>query len=244
MAIKINDIYNAIKGLEKNHDYSFYWKGNANSFSFLKVEADTGRILFRRNVIKDDITDSKQVTVSSRNIEKLASKIRPYVPFQIDVIVGASGNWRSLFESALAHTPNFFVCHINDQRRLIYAPNHEHATGSVEVASASKLQEFSKLSNYNDYRYFIENCYPFDNCYLAFMNGLIRVMNIIRKVDTTYNSIYDINDPDNYKAILAQVLNDYPGDLDEQSQDSRFNLYQIACSYLLYLKAKVNYAYY
>jgi hypothetical protein len=69
-------------------------------------------------------------------------------------------------------------------------------------------------------------------------------MNIIRKVDTTYNSIYDINDPDNYKAVLAQVLNDYSGDLDEQSQDSRFNLYQIACSYLLYLKAKVNYAYY
>jgi type II restriction enzyme len=66
------------------------------------------------------------VTISSSMLWRVANAIEEGLPFQIDRIVGASYNARSLLEALLARTPEFYVCR----------PGRIHRRGGVETVEA------------------------------------------------------------------------------------------------------------
>lgn len=184
------------------------------------------------------------MSVTTRNLEKLVSKIRPYVPFSIDVVVGASGNWRSLFESALALTPNFFLCHVNKQRRLIYAPEHTHEVGFCETLTPLKFDEFNKQARFYDFKFFLENCYPFENCYQPFMNACAKMPKLFRKATSHYFSLFECDDLDALKQVLSHLNAEKPNLLMEPTSDFRFTMGDVLKAYILFLRAKENYSFY
>lgn len=239
MAIKINDIYRAVNTLAKNTQYTFANVSNKNTFSFIHADKTKGILFHRLN--NDEI---QKVTVTIRNLQKLCDKIRPYVPFSIDVVVGASGNWRSLFESALALTPNFFLCYINSQRRLIYAPDHTHTLGDYEILTPQKYSEFSKQSHFYDYKFFIDNCYPFEGCLQSFLNAFVRMPRIIRNVEPDFTSLFDYDDSSYITSIFERLNTEYPTEMSEIISGCNVSFSDVLKSYILFLNAKNNYSFY
>ena len=239
MAIKINDLYRAVNSLVKNAEYTFANSSNKNTFSLIHADKRKG-ILFHR--FNND--ETQKVAVTTRNLQKLCDKIRPYVPFSIDVVVGASGNWRSLFESALALTPNFFICYINSQRRLIYAPDDSHEIGVYEILTPQKFSEFYKQSHFYDYKFFIDNCYPLDDCFQNFLNAFVRMPRIIRNVDPDFTSLFDYDDPSYISSIFEKLNTDYPTEMSASISGINVSYSDVLKSYILFLNAKSNYSYY
>ncbi len=223
MAIKINDLYRAVNSLAKNAQYTFANASNKNTFSLIHADRTKG-ILFHR--FNND--ETQKVVVTTRNLQKLCDKIRPYVPFSIDVVVGASGNWRSLFESALALTPYFFICYINSQRRLIYAPDDAHEVGVYEILTPQKFSEFSKQSHFYDYKFFIDNCYPLEGC----------------NVEPDFTSLFDYDDPLYIAIILERLNSEYPTDMSMHISGCNVSFSDALKSYILFLNAKNNYSFY
>lgn len=239
MAIKINDLYRAVNSLAKNAQYTFANASNKNTFSLIHADRTKG-ILFHR--FNND--ETQKVVVTTRNLQKLCDKIRPYVPFSIDVVVGASGNWRSLFESALALTPDFFICYINSQRRLIYAPDDAHEVGVYEILTPQKFSEFSKQSHFYDYKFFIDNCYPLERCLQSFLNAFVRMLRIIRNVEPDFTSLFDYDDPLYIAIILERLNSEYPTDMSMHISGCNVSFSDALKSYILFLNAKNNYSFY
>ena len=239
MAIKINDLYRAVNSLAKNAQYTFANASNKNTFSLIHADRTKG-ILFHR--FNND--ETQKVVVTTRNLQKLCDKIRPYVPFSIDVVVGASGNWRSLFESALALTPYFFICYINSQRRLIYAPHDAHEVGVYEILTPQKFSEFSKQSHLYDYKFFIDNCYPLEGCLQSFLNAFVRMLRIIRNVEPDFTSLFDYDDPLYIAIILERLNSEYPTDMSMHISGCNVSFSDALKSYILFLNAKNNYSFY
>ncbi len=237
----INDLFKQINLLSKEKTYTFRNKSNRNEFKYVKRDINKHALYFLR--VQGERTSL--VSVSERNLLKIAEKVRPYVPFQIDVIVGASGNWRSLFESALAYTPQFYACTLNNQRHLIWAPEHPHELNVLSEADVATLKVFSKQSRYNDFKYYMDNCYAFDNCYELFKNGLTTLLTIFRQYDSELYSIYDISEVDRLKELInkAETLasQNFHAPLHENKS---FCLYDIAIAYQKFLVAKKYFAYY
>ena len=239
MAIKINEIYRAVNSLAKNIQYTFANASNKNTFSLIHADKTKGVLFHRFNS-----DETQKVVVTTRNLQKLSEKIRPYVPFSIDVVVGASGNWRSLFESALALTPNFFMCYINSQRRLIYAPDHSHDVGVYEILTPQKFLEFSKQSHFYDYKFFIDNCYPLEGCLQSFLNAFVRMPRIIRNVEPDFTSLFDYDDPLYISIILEKLNSEYPTDMSMHISGFNVSFSEVLKSYILFLNAKNNYSFY
>ena len=237
----INDLTRQISQLSRDQEYSFCNTNNHNTFKYVRRDNTTHALHFVR--IQDG--ETSQVTVSERNLEKIANKVRAYVPFQIDVIVGASGNWRSLFESALAYTPQFYACKINRQRHLIWAPDHPHDLNTLCNADENLLIVFKKQSRFYDFQYFIDSCYPFDNCYEDFKNGLTDLLRLIRGVDESIFSVYDIADKDKMTDIINRIdSHSYVDFHTPISNNPHFCLYDIAKAYRNFLNAKDYFAFY
>lgn len=112
-----------------------------------RVDLPEGPIHIKRcNPSKGETFDSKKaVPISSQMIWRLANAITPNQPINVDRILGASYNTRSVLESLLAHTPQFYFCYpgriesINSNtaikrghKHLIWRPDSPHDSGVVQ----------------------------------------------------------------------------------------------------------------
>jgi type II restriction enzyme len=85
---------------------------------------------------------AKEESLSIALLWRIANAVSAGIPFNIERIVGASYNGRSVLESLLAHSPQFYFCYpgrieINNSttgikkghKHLIWNPDHPHAVG-------------------------------------------------------------------------------------------------------------------
>lgn len=106
----------------------------------------------------------KTVSISSQMIWRLANAIRSNQPINVDRILGASYNTRSVLEALLAHTPQFYICYpgriesINTNRsvkkghkHLMWMPNNPHTNGMAkETKTEIVISEVPTLEAYYD----------------------------------------------------------------------------------------------
>lgn len=235
----INDLITQVNRLSKVQSYAFRNKSNHNTFMYVGRLGQSLKFLRIQDEKKTD------VTVSERNLQKIVNKVRAYVPFQIDVIVGASGNWRSLFESALAYTPQFYLCMKDGQRHLIWAPQYPHKPNVLTSATAENLVAFNKCSRLNDFEFFMENCYPISGCYDDFRNALGELLRIIRLYDFSIKSVFDIGDAAYFNELINKMDSGSHSELQKpMSNNHNFSLYDAAKAYLMFLNAKDYFAFY
>ncbi len=105
--ITASDIVRSINALPKNKRYSYINERNHNSIKIVDVTMPEGPIRIKRYDAKTG--QSSEATISSAMIWRVANAIIPKHPFMIDRILGASFNTRSVLESLMAHTPEFYV---------------------------------------------------------------------------------------------------------------------------------------
>ncbi len=126
-----------------------------------RVDLPEGPIRIKRcDPSKGESFENKQtVSVSVQMIWRLANAIKPNQPINVDRILGASYNTRSVLEALLAHTPQFYYCYpgriesvnINNaikkgHKHLIWVPEKPHELGrAIETKTDIVISEVPAL---------------------------------------------------------------------------------------------------
>jgi type II restriction enzyme len=135
-----------INQLPKNRNYNYINPTTTGLIRIVGIVMPEGPIKIRRwNPAKGETYDtSSAVTISSDMIWRVANALFDSQPTNIDRLLGASYNTRSVLESLLAHTPQFYFCYpgrIFDiagrstieqgHKHIIWLPNEPHENGKL-----------------------------------------------------------------------------------------------------------------
>lgn len=149
MRMSASMLVRAIAELPRDREYSYIHGGNHGRIRIVEVRDPIGPILVKRyNPRKGKSPESAKVeTVSPDMICRVANAIAPEMPLNIDRVLGASYNTRSVLEALLAHTPQFHTCfpgriqeseHGARVRRghkhLLWLPTQPHRPGEIHEA--------------------------------------------------------------------------------------------------------------
>lgn len=109
------NLVNAIANLPKNRQFDYVNESNAGKIVIDSIKLPEGPIRFKRfNPTKGEtLRDAKVDSISSQMLWRLANAIQEDAPINLDRVFGASYNSRSVIESLLAHTPQFYWCKLD-----------------------------------------------------------------------------------------------------------------------------------
>lgn len=145
--LSASNIVAFINQLDKRVNYNYI---NPRNKGFIKIEGvdmPEGPIRIKRwNPSKGqtEIGQKKIESISSEFIWRVANAINPNQPINLDRVLGASYNTRSVIEALLAHTPEFYFCYPgrienngnnssikSGHKHLIWRPDIPHRSGVV-----------------------------------------------------------------------------------------------------------------
>lgn len=142
--ITAENLVSAIRQLPKNQDYNYINPQTKGLIRIIDVIPPEGGILFKRWTPSKGETadDVKTESISSQLIWRVANAFSENQPINVDRVLGASYNTRSVLESLIAHTPQFYFCYpgrIEDiagnveikhgHKHLIWIPSEPHRNG-------------------------------------------------------------------------------------------------------------------
>ncbi len=133
-----------INQLPKDINYNYLNPTNKGLIRIVRVEMPGGPIWIKRwNPTKGETAlSAKEIPISSEMIWRVANAFFEGQPINIDRVLGGSYNTRSVLESLIAHTPQFYHCfpgRIQDiagqtqieqgHKHLVWFPNDPHSNG-------------------------------------------------------------------------------------------------------------------
>lgn len=109
-----------INQLDKRATYNYLNPKNKGLIEIVNIVSPEGPIWVNRwNPAKGETKKSKKpTTISTEMIWRVANAISIGQPFNIDRILGASFNTRSVLETLLAYTPQFHFCYPGELKAL------------------------------------------------------------------------------------------------------------------------------
>lgn len=140
------NLVRAISQLPRNQHYNYVNPKTKGLISIENVHMPAGPITIRRwDPSKGENRNSaKDISISTEMIWRVANAISEGEPINIDRVLGASYNTRSVLESLLAATPEFYYCYpgrIMDidrhstieqgHKHLVWLPNEPHSIGAL-----------------------------------------------------------------------------------------------------------------
>jgi len=138
------NIVSAIRQLPKNQAYNYIHPRTKGLIRIVDVTMPEGGITIKRwDSSKGQTAETAKVeSISSQLIWRVANAFTENQPISIDRVLGASYNTRSVLESLIAHTPQFYFCYpgrIEDMagnvkikkghKHLVWLPNEPHRNG-------------------------------------------------------------------------------------------------------------------
>lgn len=167
MKVTAANIVYSISQLDKTKTYNYINPKNRGLIKIVRVDLPEGPIVIKRwNPTKNESpNNSKEESISSNLIWRVANAIQEDMPINIDRILGASYNTRSVLESLLAYTPEFHITYPgrieiidssseikHGHKHVVWLPNQPHRAGILNEI---------KTSHNNGYtvRYAHPNCY-------------------------------------------------------------------------------------
>ncbi|MCE3074592.1 hypothetical protein [Chryseobacterium gwangjuense] len=155
-----------INQLDKNQTYNYINPKTKGLIKIESVEFPEGPIRIKRwDSSKGQIESlQKTETISSEMIWRIANAFNPNQPINIDRVLGASYNTRSVFESLLAYTPEFYFCYPgrienksgistvkHGHKHLIWKPETPHKSGILAKAETDiVISEIPALDAFYD----------------------------------------------------------------------------------------------
>lgn len=126
MRLTAADIVSAINHLPRDRDYNYINPKTKGKIRIVDVILPEGPIIIKRyNPYKGESPSrAKNESISTQMIWRIANAFVPGQPVNFDRVLGASYNTRSVLESLLAHTPQFYYCY----------PNRIESTSSTNVS--------------------------------------------------------------------------------------------------------------
>lgn len=146
MRVTASNLANAISRLPRDVEYDYINERNSGRIVVHSVQLPEGPVLIKRyQPEKGEAVEEKKVeSISTQMLWRMANSLVPGKPVHIDRIFGGSYNTRSVLESLLAHTPQFYSCRpgrievLNrnskvkpGHKHLIYLPDQPHENGVI-----------------------------------------------------------------------------------------------------------------
>jgi len=144
MTITAANLVCFITKLKRDVQYPYINESTKGLIVIDSITQPQGPIIIRRfDPSKGEtLADARPASISTEMLWRYANAIRENIPFNIDRILGASYNTRSVLESLLAHTPQFYFCYpgrierICDRetiehghKHLVWCPKQPHTNG-------------------------------------------------------------------------------------------------------------------
>jgi type II restriction enzyme len=153
MNITASNLVKLIDHLNKNNYYNYIDSSNTGVIQIVRIEKPEGPIYIKRlNPSSKKKISDKPVSLSSNMIWRVANAIQEDVPINIDRILGASYNTRSVLESLLAYTPPFHITYPGriesnvssseikqGHKHLVWLPTNHHKEGLLNVIKTQKV---------------------------------------------------------------------------------------------------------
>ena len=121
----------AINSLDKKVLYNYIYPGNHGVIKIETVKLPEGPILIKQWDPSKNQTETTAAikSISSDMIWRIANAFKPDSPINFDRILGASYNTRSVLETLLVHTPEFYYC---------YPGRIEDKNGNIKIQAGHK----------------------------------------------------------------------------------------------------------
>jgi type II restriction enzyme len=148
-----SNIVREIARLDVSNYYNYIDNVNQGRIKISRIVHPEGPIYIRRwNPAKGDVeADAKEASISKNMLWRLASSINSGQPFNVDRVLGASYNTRSVLETLLAHTPEFYFCYPGrveisgssnpevkeGHKHLMWLPDNRHSLGTLQEISTN-----------------------------------------------------------------------------------------------------------
>jgi len=141
-----------INQLPKNQIYQYINPKNPGQIKIVHVELPEGPIRIQRcdPTKETSFQGKKEETISTQMLWRIANAIQENVPINFDRILGASYNTRSVLETLLAHSPQFYFCYPGrienisssskikvGHKHLLWLPNTPHRLGITKEAQTN-----------------------------------------------------------------------------------------------------------
>ncbi len=155
-----------INQLDKNQVYNYVSPKTKGVIKIEGVDLPEGPIRIKRWNPSAGETEAQQKieSISSELIWRVANAFNPNQPINIDRILGASYNTRSVFEALLAHTPEFYFCYPgrienkgghsaikHGHKHLLWNPDAPHKVGVLsKIETDIVISEIPALDAFYD----------------------------------------------------------------------------------------------
>ncbi len=148
-----SNLVNFIAQLDKSVNYNYIHKRNASLIEIIGVDYPEGPVQIKRwNPKKGEKPSQKEIeSISSEMIWRAANAFSSQQPMNLDRVLGGSYNTRSVLESLLAHTPQFYVTYPGrveqkgshteikkGHKHLVWRPEDPHKAGRIKHFETNK----------------------------------------------------------------------------------------------------------
>lgn len=144
MRLTASNIVRAIEKLPKDQWFEYVSPRAKTKVKVVSITKPEGPITIRRKEASKT-AESKDVSISTAMLWRIANAFQPKVPVNFDRVLGASYNTRSALEALMAHTPEFFWCTPgrielanstqeikSGHKHMIWLPDNPHSNGIMQ----------------------------------------------------------------------------------------------------------------
>jgi type II restriction enzyme len=158
MRLTASNIVKAIKGLPRDQWFEYINDKTKSQVRVKSVVGPEGPICVERRNLTTRPIKVSSATLSSAMIWRIANAYIPNIPINFDRVLAGSYNTRSLLETLLAHTPEFYWCIpgrielMNDSAKIkrghkhvVWMPEEPHQNGVLAENKLGRDQAISEI---------------------------------------------------------------------------------------------------
>lgn len=116
-----------------------YVKPGRNKAMLISVDRERGRVEMAR--VNSDTNEKSPSFFTEDNLRTIADSVIENKPFVIDKIFNNGGNTRSVWESIIANTSEFYKCMVQKNKNLVWIPTKKGAVGEVKEISYAEIPQ-------------------------------------------------------------------------------------------------------
>ena len=230
MKLTVAHILELIDELPKGIPFE-YVKPGKNKAMLLNVDKEKCRVEMAR--VSSETNEQSPCFFTEDNLQTIADSVFENKPFVIDKIFNNGGNTRSVWESILANTSEFYKCMVQKNKNLVWVPTKKGKAGIVEEMTLAEIpvSESGETNNTRNIReefsYFLSSCVKSNRTtnnslgtfgssavgsYLSMLDkredGTILLFDYNPEKWKHVQNVYEITDPTHAEEIYNQLLSD------------------------------------
>lgn len=161
MKLTIAHLLDLIDELPKGNEFE-YVKPGKNKAKLISVDRTNNRVELSRVVTATKAETSS--FLNEDNLQTIVDSVTENNPFSIDKIFNNGGNTRSVWESIIANTSEFYKCMLGKNKNLVWIPTRKKQTGVIleipiaDIPNAVNDAGLSSASIREDFSFFLSKC--------------------------------------------------------------------------------------